>query len=454
MKLRLIAALAICSAGNAFAFLDTYAYPELANQRYSTTGDIIGARPINRISAEMQMAIANKYNVPANSTGVKNTMLAMGKAVQSNLPKVGTAIGVGVGAAIPLLSNPAVGAIVGLAAAGASLYSNLNTPLESGGPLAVMQSFEVRCAANSHIRNYEFFPVGDGNGGTNYAWCPGIYQGQSVSWSIGADYGCYDSAGTKWGHFGFQSHPSSYCSPEERAAGLGQPLALPQTMTEAQKAANMSTQAIADLINKLMAQAAAQPGYQGLPYDPYNPVTATNVQPARTNYGTSIITKGGDMIIQNPTTTIMPWGDWNIPISGGEPVLAPAAPIYDPSTGNNLNPGTGVVIPPTDTGTGTTPGTGTTVDMTDPNIGAPSVDDAPIWRNILAPLLNGFDAWKNWQLPAQQASCPIWEFDLALVNTHVVIDSHCQLVETVRPTLEAVFKVMWLLAAILIVFGA
>jgi hypothetical protein len=88
----------------------------------------------------------------------------------------------------------------------------------------------------------------------------------------------------------------------------------------------------------------------------------------------------------------------------------------------------------------------------DPNIGAPALESTPTAQMILSPLLNLFPTLKNFVVPSHPSECP--RPAITLFNKSLVLDCHCALLESVRPTLYAVMTFVWAVVALMIILAA
>ena len=184
---------------------------------------------------------------------------------------------------------------------------------------------------------------------------------------------------------------------------------------------NYST--MANLINNLWQQAAAQPGYSGLPYDSTRPITASQVQTAAQ---------------ANP--------------SAYPSVAAVVAPVADPATGFAPAPsGTPVTNPKPETSTN--PSTQPQTNLGDnPNIGSPTLEATPTAQQIVGPLLSLLPDFKSYSVPAHQAECPKPAFEV--FGQIKVMDQHCTLFEGQRSNLYAACMLAFALVALFIILSA
>lgn len=186
------------------------------------------------------------------------------------------------------------------------------------------------------------------------------------------------------------------------------------------KAAN--PELVAEAANKWWQQAAAQPGYQGLPYVASDPITTQDVS----NWQQA-----------NPSTypTV-------------SDMLAPA-----------VNPATSTVPQPVAPGTAADPGIQTgaqgqpSINLgVDPVVPLPTLEATPTAQMILNPLLNLFPDLKAFVVPAHAAECP--KPSMTLFGRLLLLDGHCGLLESIRPTLYAVMAAVWVVVALFIILAA
>lgn len=218
-------------------------------------------------------------------------------------------------------------------------------------------------------------------------------------------------------------------------------VALPDS--ELAKDADPATVAV--IANNVWQQAASQPNYQGIPYSASDPVTASDA-----------------VAVQQAAPASWPKNaDLVSPVSTG----AGVQPSVDPATATQpaTNPSTGTGTNPSPTGTQNvavvnTPGVNVMnkvqidfgqypTDSAPPNIG-----DAPTGSSILAPIVGAMPGLKHFVVPSHDAQCPKPEFKL--FDKDIVMDSHCTLMEGIRPQLFAIMAAVWALLAVLIILTA
>ncbi len=183
----------------------------------------------------------------------------------------------------------------------------------------------------------------------------------------------------------------------------------------------VNPQILAAAANNAWQQAAAQPGYQGVPYQASNPVTSTDVEAWRSANASAYPTVG-DLL----------------------------SPAVNPATSTVPFVGPGVSANP---GTNTGPAGSTQVNVgPDPAIPAPALEAAPTAAQILAPLLNLMPDLKAYTVPAHEGTCPSVTF--SLFERSIAMDQHCTLLESVRTQLFAVMALVWAVLAVMIVLTA
>lgn len=192
-------------------------------------------------------------------------------------------------------------------------------------------------------------------------------------------------------------------------------------LTSAQAATPLAPGDVAAIADGLWKQAAAQPGYSGLPYVSSDPITAADVSAARA---------------ANPSGAVSTVGDLASPIAVTSPVALPSTSPAAPSVGTGVNPST---TPQVNLGI-------------DPGIGAPTLETTPTAQAILSPVFNLLPSFRNFVVPSHSGACP--KPSITIFSKYMVMDAHCAVIENIRPTLHAVMFFVWLLLAALIVLAA
>jgi len=220
-------------------------------------------------------------------------------------------------------------------------------------------------------------------------------------------------------------------------------VAMPQSV----KDAKMSADSLARMVDAQWRQAAAQPGYQGLPYSLSQPVTATDVQPWINEDPTAVPTIGDLM-----TPASSP-GTQTVPIS---PTVTPTSPGIDPGTNPSTSGNVNVVNTP-NVNVVNTPNVNVVnrvqVDLGEaPTVALPELETMPTARSILEPLLNLMPDLKAFTTPQHQGECP--RPSVHVLSWDLAFDAHCQLAEETRAVLYQVMMGGWGLAALLIILMA
>jgi hypothetical protein len=200
-------------------------------------------------------------------------------------------------------------------------------------------------------------------------------------------------------------------------------------LSAAQKQQAISYEAMAMIVNHLWKQAAAQPGYAGVPYSVTNPVTSAQVEAwAQTNpqaYPTV-------QALVSPVTDV----------STG---FAPSTSI---STTTPVSPATTTVAP-----TANNPSTQTQINLgSDPNILAPTLEVTPSAQMILAPLLNLLPDLKSYAVPGHAGACPKPAFEV--FSRTITMDQHCIIFEQQRAAIYAAGLLAFTLMAMFIILSA
>ena len=246
----------------------------------------------------------------------------------------------------------------------------------------------------------------------------------------------YDSAGclSRWTPSNlpyFRNYP--LLAPDPLSSG---PTTVQKTFADAVATAPSSAKSqkvdyatMAMMVNKLWQQAAAQPGYQGIPYQVTAPITETEVKT---------------------------WAEANP--AAYPTVEALLAPVTDTATGfaPSTTTKTATAVDPatsTTSQTSTNPSTQSQVNLgPDPNITSPTLEAIPSAIQILQPLLSLFPDMKNYNVPSHAGECPKPVFQV--FGKSLVMDQHCLIFEQNRAALTAASLLAFALIALLIVLSA
>jgi hypothetical protein len=234
--------------------------------------------------------------------------------------------------------------------------------------------------------------------------------------------------GQKLAFYKPQASSQSFSSLDNAVAGID----------ATQKAEKISPDVLAQMVDRAWQNAAAQPNYQGLPYSATQPVTPADAAGWQ-NENPSL----------NPTL-----GDLLVPASSA----GSSSVFISSDAASSPNPGTGTGTSPNPTPTGVTDvnvvnSPTVRVDWgADPDVPTPSLEQTPTASAILSPLLNLMPSLRSFTVPSHGAACPKPSF--SLFEKQIVMDSHCALLDGVKPTLYAVMAFVWLMLAAFIILRA
>lgn len=205
-----------------------------------------------------------------------------------------------------------------------------------------------------------------------------------------------------------------------------------EELTPEEKAQPLSPDTIANLINALGNQINQDPTYNG-------PPLPTNISPTQVGEAMGIIgvrPTVGDMtspttperVAYDPISSPTQQGGNTVPINGNPANTAPAPAPSVPDA--DSKPDFGI----------------------DPGIQTPGIEGIPTAQNILSPILNMLPGFRTWQLPAHSGVCPTGEFEI--YGKQFSINSHCYLLEKLRPYITPMATAGWTVLAIIIFLGA
>lgn len=236
-----------------------------------------------------------------------------------------------------------------------------------------------------------------------------------------------------------QFYRGSSCMPFTWAATSSNATAVPLNtavghISETDKTKPLNPAIVAALADQAWKNAAAQPGYDGLPYVASNPITASDAakwQQANPQSWPSV----NDFVKPQPSPT------------GG----TSASPYVLPNTAtpvSSYNPAT------QSQSTSTNPASSNTLQNLgpDPGIGSPSLEATPTAQSILAPILGLLPDLRSFSAPSQSGVCPKPTIDLW--NKHLVLDGHCALLDNNAGAIQAVMALVWVLIAMFIILAA
>lgn len=196
-------------------------------------------------------------------------------------------------------------------------------------------------------------------------------------------------------------------------------------LTSAQKTEAINNQTMATMLNYLWQQAAAQPGYSGLPYQASNPIQSSDIS---------------TWSAANPSATPqVSWLGTAVPSGGFAPSTSttsyiPASTSTTPGTINPAEGASAVNLGP------------------DPATPAPTLETTPTAQSILQPLLNLFPDLRSWVVPAHTAVCPTPS--ITLFGSTITMTQQCTLAAQFQSQIYAAFVLAYTIGALFIVLGA
>lgn len=185
------------------------------------------------------------------------------------------------------------------------------------------------------------------------------------------------------------------------------------------KGSPINPEIIAKIADAAWQRAAAQPGYNGVPYQYSDPVTQYDVSNAYNPQNNPMA---------DPYPTVQ---------EGLKPVSAPGTTIVI-----NLNPSSNPTTPPA-----------SGIDLgPNPAIPQPILEATPTAQEILNPILNLFPSFKSFVVPQHVSECPMPSVNI--FERHLILDGHCLLLEQVKPILYAVMAFVWVALGLFIILAA
>lgn len=318
--------------------------------------------------------------------------------------------------------------------------SNSNKLIYAGDPYTALSGM-FRCTGNGTYycstasTKYYIKDCTANSGGTSYTcqvwqlYVPTNSASYVQSWSVGSGTSpstCAAGTVSLQGAGGCVAAPSIPSDPNSTANNQNG-VAVPMSTAVSKLPSDIASAPVdygtmAGLINNLWQQAAAQPGYAGVPYDSSRPVTAGQVQTAAQ---------------ANP--------------SAYPSVAAVVAPVPNPSTGLVPAPnGTPVTTPTPETSTN--PSTQPQTNLgPDPNIGF-NKPDTPTADMVFSPFTSLTAPFLDFQINAPVGECPKPHFDV--FGESINMTQHCDIFESFRNQIQAVMTAVFMIAAFVIIFTA
>ncbi|WP_323867300.1 hypothetical protein [Xenorhabdus szentirmaii] len=182
---------------------------------------------------------------------------------------------------------------------------------------------------------------------------------------------------------------------------------------------------VANLINDLLHDAAAQSGYEGIIVSDGDYVTLSEVDNALRELGYDKIA------ISDFFSPIQ-----NIEIDSSS---------HDTTINNNGggNGGEGNINVKVDLGI-------------DPQIKAPDLDELPTGKEIIQPIRDSMPFLSDFKIGSRDAICPVADISFSLfgVNVDETINSHCDIIEKNRKLIELIASIVWAFAALRMILSA
>jgi hypothetical protein len=319
-----------------------------------------------------------------------------------------------------------------------SSQSTSSCVMTSGGPYwttTVLGKTFIGCDPDAVARQaYSYYAPSNPSAPTQPAYCL----------SSGANsYSCAGITATRYINGAPQSCPGGTYSNGTQCLGYTYTInevapataVSPQTAISHIPAADLNKQLnpsiIAAVANRTWQQAAAQPGYDGLPYPVANPITPAEVI-VWTTANPTIAPTIRDFTAPNPVTTVNPQ-PWALPASptATQPVAAttPNANTVNPAAANTLqNLGA------------------------DPAIPQPNLEPTPTAQSIFQPFLDLVQPILHFNFNAPSGTCPRPVFDV--FGKPVAMNAHCDIAENNRPALTAIMGAVYTIIALFIIFSA
>ena len=195
----------------------------------------------------------------------------------------------------------------------------------------------------------------------------------------------------------------------------------------------LNPQLVAAVANRLWQQAAAQPGYSGIPYPQSNPISTQEVtkwQQANPQVWPSVrdfVSPRADAST-NTNSVALPSGVT-------QPATVPTTFTTSPNPATT-NPASS--SPLTNLGE-------------DPAIGSPTLETPPTAQQILDPVLNMLPGHRSFTASSHQGICPTPTINL--YGSHVM-DAHCTLIDQNKSVIQGAMTFAWAVIALFIILSA
>lgn len=229
------------------------------------------------------------------------------------------------------------------------------------------------------------------------------------------------------GQFAANGSCYNYAVPTTTPPYTGKPADAVAKVPDQDMVKPVNPQILADSANAQWKAASLSPGYQGIPYDASNPITAQDVQAWQAANPSTYPTVGDYLSpAVNPATNAVPY----------------APPGAQTLPDGSLSPGTN-----------TAPQGSTRVDLgPDPAIGTPNLETTPTGVQIMQPVTDGMAGWSQFAVPGHTSTCPTASF--SWWNRTHTMDAHCTLVANNQSTISGAMYAFWVIVALFILLGA
>jgi hypothetical protein len=202
-------------------------------------------------------------------------------------------------------------------------------------------------------------------------------------------------------------------------------------LTASQKQTQLNQQTLALVLDYLWKQAAAMPGYSGIPYNANNSLLP-QIQNFYAQYPGSIPT------VESVTTPLAN------PSTDFQPALTPdgaLVPDTSPVAPGTVNAASSVAI---------------SIDLgADPGIGNPTLETPPDGPTIMAPLTTGLAPYLSFNVVMPPGTCPSLTFDLRPVINKVITNTTiCTVYDSVSSNIYVAATLFWSMFFLLIVLTA
>lgn len=194
----------------------------------------------------------------------------------------------------------------------------------------------------------------------------------------------------------------------------------------------MDSKLVAALANDLWKKAAAMPGYTGSPYDSNNPISDNDVQ-MYASVNPTIYPTNNDLLTN--------------PFSTTSTVNISPAVVPNPDPENNPTGTEGFDF-------GEDPGIESSEleDSPEALCKSPTLPNGKPCQSILPPVFGLLPTLRHYATPAFSGVCPQPAMDF--FGNHLVMTAHCDVIDSIRPTIYPLMGVLWLVVSVLIILKA